>query len=205
MWYVSIEHHSAGEPGAAPAREQLLARGLEYLTEHGIGDISLRELAGALGTSHRMLIYHFGSKEQLFVEIVRASERREQASLAGIATAEGVRPDAIRGFWQRLRSPEFAANERLFFELYAQALQGREYAQSVLDGVIDDWVEPAAGALVAQGLAPADARAEARLGLAVVRGLLLDVLATGDVAGVDAAFERYLASSLGRVDPEAAP
>jgi AcrR family transcriptional regulator len=179
----------------SPARQQLLDRALDYLTDRGMGDISLRELATALGTSHRMLIYHFGSKEGLFVEVVRASERREQRALAEVvASSDGTLEDVTRQFWQRLRSPELAAHERLFFELYGQALQGREYAQSVLDGVVDDWVGPAAAALIARGLTPADARAEARLGLAVVRGLLLDVLATGDIAGVDAAFERYLAT-----------
>jgi AcrR family transcriptional regulator len=179
---------------AAPARQQLLERALEYLTGRGMGDISLRELATALGTSHRMLIYHFGSKEGLFVEVVRASERRQQRALAEVvASSDGTLEDVIRQFWQRLRSPDLAAHERLFFELYGQALQGREYAQSVLDGVVDDWVVPAAAVLTGRGLSPEDARAEARLGLAVVRGLLLDVLATGDTAGVDAAFERYLA------------
>ena len=52
--------------GVAPSsgddpRRQLLEHAVGYLTDHGIGDISLRELAAALGTSHRMLIYHFGS------------------------------------------------------------------------------------------------------------------------------------------------
>jgi AcrR family transcriptional regulator len=181
------------EPSGGPARQQLLDRALEYLTGRGMGDISLRELATALGTSHRMLIYHFGSKEGLFVEVVRASERRQQRALAEVVASDGTLEDVTRQFWQRLRSPELAAHERLFFELYGQALQGREYAQSVLDGVVDDWVGPAAAVLTGRGLSPEDARAEARLGLAVVRGLLLDVLATGDTAGVDAAFEHYLA------------
>jgi AcrR family transcriptional regulator len=191
----------------SPARRELLERAVDYLTDRGISDISLRELATALGTSHRMLIYHFGSKAGLFVEVVRASERRQQAALAEVVASSGESlEDVTRQFWQRLRSPDLAGPERLFFELYGQALQGREYARSVLDGVVDDWVEPAAAVLTARGMNSADARAEARLGLAVVRGLLLDVLATGDVAGVDAAFERYLANlppvASAEVDPE---
>jgi hypothetical protein len=39
-------------------------------------------------------------------------------------------------------------------------------------------------------------RAEARLTLAVTRGLLLDLLATGDLAAVNAAMDRYIALSL---------
>ncbi len=179
-------------------RELLLARALDFVTARGLGDISLRELAAALGTSHRMLIYHFGSKEGLYVEVVRASERREQAALAGLFDGSGSPEEVSRRFWKRLRSPELAAHERLFFEVYGQALQGREYATSVLDGVVDDWVEPATAALVADGLPLDRARAQARLGLAVVRGLLLDVLATGDSDGVDAAFEHFLELTVAR-------
>ncbi len=185
---------SVRHPKNTAAKELLLARAVEFLTERGLGDISLRELAAALGTSHRMLIYHFGSKEGLFVEVVQASERREQEVLAGLnETTEGTPEDAARKFWKRLRSPEVAAHERLFFEVYGQALQGREYARPLLDGVIENWLGPATAGLEEEGLPPDEARAVARLGLAVVRGLLLDVLATGDVAGVDAAFEHYLA------------
>ena len=49
-------------------------------------------------------------------------------------------------------------------------------------------------ALLAAGLTEAEARTEVRLSIAVIRGLLLDVLATGDVAGVDAAYDAYLAA-----------
>jgi hypothetical protein len=93
--------------------------------------------------------------------------------------------------WRRLTHPSLWPQERLFFELYGQALQGRPHATSLLDGVVDDWIEPMAAVLVRQGLARADARAEARLALAVTRGLLLDLLATGDRKGVNAAMARF--------------
>ncbi len=89
-------------------------------------------------------------------------------------------------------APELAPFERLFFELYGQALQGRPYASPFLVGVVDSWLELALPVLRAEGLSEPDARAEARLGLAVIRGLLLDLLATKDDAGVDEAFERHL-------------
>jgi hypothetical protein len=58
---------------------------------------------------------------------------------------------------------------------------------------VDAWVEPATAPAVRRGLPPEAARADARLGVAVVRGLLLDLLATGDRAAVDEALERFLA------------
>ncbi|WP_392839226.1 hypothetical protein [Streptomyces sp. LN500] len=45
---------------------------------------------------------------------------------------------------------------------------------------------------IATGADPAAARNRARLGLATVRGLLLDLLATGDRDGVNAAMEDFL-------------
>jgi AcrR family transcriptional regulator len=188
---ASVAPRGDGDP-----KQQLLERAIGYLTEHGIGDISLRELAAALGTSHRMLIYHFGSKEGLFLAVVQEAENRQRrllANLFGGDTADFAA--SARRFWQQLRSPELAPLERLFFELYGQALRGRGYALPILAGFIDSWIQPLIPALMAAGLSAPEARAEARLGIAVGRGLLLDVLATGDVAGADEAYERYLAAS----------
>jgi AcrR family transcriptional regulator len=186
-------------PDVAPPprspKERIVERATDYLTERGLADISLRELAAAIGTSHRMLNYHFGSREGLFVEVARAAEHRQQQVLSELFDeSDGTLPDLARQFWRHLRSPELAPLERLFFELYGQGLQGRAYAQPFLVGVVDSWIEPAIPALTAAGLSEGEARAEARLGLAVVRGLLLDLLATGDEAGVDEAFERHLAT-----------
>jgi AcrR family transcriptional regulator len=143
-----------------------------------------------------MLLYHFGSKEGLFVEVVRHTEHRQQDLLADLTRrGGGTLEDSARAMWQRLRAPELAPLERLFFEIYGQALQGRPYADTFLAEVVEAWIEPVLPALETEGLSSAQARVAARLGLAVVRGLLLDVLATGDGAGVDEAFELFLAAT----------
>ena len=186
-------------PGPSPdpngARERLLAAAMDHVVEHGIGDLSLRGLAAALGTSHRMLIYHFGSREGLLIEIIRTVEARQRAALAQMLLEPDAEPaDIMRRTWRRLADPALWPNERLFFEVYAQALQGSPHARPLLDGIVSSWVEPLTRIAVAQGRPEAEARAEARLGVAVTRGLLLDLLATGDRAGVDAAMERYIAA-----------
>ena len=57
-------------------RRQVLAEGAtDYVLEHGLLDLSLRPLAAALGTSDRMLLYHFGDKLNLVATILRALER----------------------------------------------------------------------------------------------------------------------------------
>jgi len=62
----------------------------------------------------------------------------------------------------------------------------------LLDDVVDAWVEPIAAYAIARGGTADTARADARLGIAVTRGLLLDLLATGNRAAVDAALERHI-------------
>jgi AcrR family transcriptional regulator len=180
---------------ATGSRERLLAAAMDHVAANGVGNISLRGLAAALGTSHRMLIYHFGSRDGLLIEVIRAVEDQQRAALAQLLLdTEASDADTMRQMWQRLADPALWPNERLFFEVYVQALQGSPHALPLLDGIVDQWVEPLTRIAVAEGRPEAQARAEARLGLAVTRGLLLDLLATGDREAVDAAMERYIAA-----------
>jgi AcrR family transcriptional regulator len=174
-------------------RERLLAAAVDHVAEHGIGELTVRRLAAALGTSHRMLVYHFGSKEGLLVEVVREVERRQRDAL-GALTADPSLPPAeqARRMWARLADPALAPHERLFFELYGQALQNRAHTSELLEGIVTTWLEPLTALHLAQGLPLPRARAAARLGLAVTRGLLLDLLATGDRDGADAAMELFI-------------
>ncbi len=175
------------------AREKLLQATVDHVATNGIGDLSLRQLAAAIGTSHRMLVYHFGSKEGLLVAVVRAVEDRQREALAAIDPGSPPAEQARR-IWQGLADPAMWPHERLFFELYGQALQGRTHTTDLLDGIVEDMVRPLAEMLIRQGHPAETAPAQARLGVAVVRGLLLDLLATGDREGVDAAMELFIAS-----------
>jgi AcrR family transcriptional regulator len=170
------------------ARERLLAAAVGHALDTGIADLSLRQLAAAIGTSHRMLLYHFGSREGLLAAVTQAVEDQQRDALL---EPGATLPDARRS-WQRLSDPSLWPQERLFFELYASALRGRPGTEGFLDGIVESWVAPVAAALVKAGADERTARADARLGVAVVRGLLLDLLATGDRAGVDEAYERFL-------------
>jgi AcrR family transcriptional regulator len=181
-------------------KEQLLERTIGYLAEHGVIDVSLRALAAAIGTSHRMLIYHFGSKDGLFVAVVRAVEARQRAAFSDLVVSSGDSlSDVARQFWRRLSDPALAPHERLFFEMYGQALQGRPYAAPLLDGIVDSWLGPMTDVLREIGFSEDSARAEARLGIAVIRGLLLDLLATGDADGAAAAFEQHVVGAEARL------
>jgi len=168
-------------------KQDLLSAVVADLQASGIGDRSLRDIAAAVGTSHRMLIHHFGSREGLLTEVVRHVEAEQRAFLT---TVDAPPEDLSLVMWQRLRDPAVWPNERLFFECYARAARGEAPYASLLPGLVHDWLDAFAPDDSADPAA-LRARAEARLSLALFRGLLLDLVGTEDRAGVDAAFEVY--------------
>ena len=156
-------------------RRQLLETLVAEFAAGGVGDRSLRDVAAAVGTSHRMLLHHFGSREEMLVAIVEQVERRQMSVLPDLPTNPA---DHFAAMWADVRRPELRPFERLFFECYSRAANGEQPFDRMVPGAVDDWLA------LTEGLAEP---AAARLGLAVIRGLLLDLVATGDEAGVDAA------------------
>ncbi|MDT5328987.1 MAG: hypothetical protein QOF31_284 [Mycobacterium sp.] len=159
-------------------RQELLDAVVKECAERGIGDRSLRDIAAAVGTSHRMLLHHFGSRNELLLAIVEDVERRQRALLHELPTEPAA---AIAAMWADLRRTELRPFERLFFECYARGVQGEQPFARMLPGAVDAWLtedETTDPALV-------------RLGLAVMRGLLLDLVATDDRRGVDAAAKAF--------------
>ena len=140
-----------------------------------------------------MLLYHFGSKDGLLAEVVRAVEARTQDRFAAISEGVGGDTDElVRRLWAYVADPALAGFERLFFALYGRALQGDRSALALLQqNDSRPGSTPTSRSTTGAGIPPAVARIHARLGLAVIRGLLLDLLATGDRAGIDAALEVF--------------
>jgi AcrR family transcriptional regulator len=168
-------------------RQELLDAVVKECAAHGIGDRSLRDIAAAVGTSHRMLLHHFGSRNELLLAIVDEVERRQRDQLHELPTEPAA---AVAAMWADLRRPELRPFERLFFECYARGVQGEQPFARMLPGAVDAWLsedETTDPALV-------------RLGLAVMRGLLLDLVATDDRRGVDAAAQAF-ADLVRRADP----
>ena len=166
-------------------RRQLLEAVFEEFARGGIGDRSLRDVAAAVGTSHRMLLHHFGSREDLLIAIVEEAEHRQMALVPELPMDPS---DGFAAMWADLRRPELRHLERLFFECYSRAAQGEKPFTRMVPGAVDGWLREVEAA---SADVPYDG-AMARLGLAVTRGLLLDLVATEDEAGVDAAAEAFI-------------
>jgi AcrR family transcriptional regulator len=192
------------QPKISVTRATLLEGAIEFSSRHGLSDVSLRQMAEALGTSHRMLIYHFGSKEGLLVAIVDEMEARQRDQMTALDADPTLSPDEqLRRMWRQLADPAMWPHERLFFEMYGQALQGRPHTTQLLDTAVESWLEPVTAIGQRAGMTEREARASARLGLAVVRGLLLDLLATGDRKGCNDAMERFIAGYVDSDTPTA--
>ena len=198
----SSNNRTTGRAPASPAtsrsasgRDELLARAVRYFAAHGIADTSLRRLAADIGTSHRMLLYHFGSREGLLAAVVEYVEAEQRANLARMLadvaddgadlTAQGLR------FWRAVTDAALIYGP-LFFELSSHAMQDLPHAAGLRRDLVDSWLAPLAAGWIMRGYRPKEARAQARLDLAVARGLLHDLLITGDRGAVDAAMRRYL-------------
>jgi AcrR family transcriptional regulator len=172
------------------SRELLLDRVVGYAARDGIADRSLREIAAGVGTSHRMLLYHFGSREGLLAAIVGAVEARQRAAMAALADRAATPRDLMLGLWDQVSSTALRPYVRLFFEVFALATRGAPGTAPLLSGLTAPWLDEAVAVAARLGF-PQDPVAM-RLGVAVTRGLLLDLLAGADRAEVDAAYERFV-------------
>jgi AcrR family transcriptional regulator len=173
-------------------RQELLEATIAYVGDNGFSELSLRGLGSTIGSSHRILIYHFKSKALLLAAVVEAIESRFSAKLIDLDERTGISPaDQIRQIWAELTSPDRLVYGKLYVEMFAQEMTGKG---SGLFATLDvHWVSALTRVSLSAGRSPEQARIEGRLGLAILRGLYFDLLANGDAEGVRKAWDSYLA------------
>ena len=166
-----------GAPGTP--RGRLLDAAIDHFGRNGIGDTSLRAIAEAVGTSHRMLIYHFRSREGLLAEVTREVEARQRAAMTATYDV-GLPPlEAAARYWEKTVEATLRYGP-LFFELAAHAMQGKEHAAALRDELISAWLPSVTDLCRAIGVPERQVEAHARLALGAARGLLLDLLISGE-------------------------
>ncbi len=174
---------------------QLLDRVADYLSANGVAELSLRPLAKAVGSSPRVLLYYFGSKEDLVAKALMRLRDRQRAAYAAMKTASFATPaDACRAIWQHMSSPQYERLFRLSLETYVMALRNPERFSEFLRTSVEDWLGFLAAPLIRKGYAESEARAHATIVMAGFRGFLLDYCASRDRARVDRAVELWLAA-----------
>lgn len=168
----------------------------EHIANHGLAEASLRRLAQIAGTSHRMLVYYFGSRDGLLGAVFHQLRGAESREIMGKATS---RRDALERVWAYYTEPERELEMRIFFHLAGQAAHGGEAQSEFTEDIVSAWTRQLREVCQREGADPESAQAEARLLVASIRGLLLDRLLTGDEAGTDIAFRRLIGTASGRV------
>lgn len=174
-------------------REELLSRVVAHLTEQGVGDTSLRTLAAHVGTSHRMLIYHFGSREGLLTAAMENAWASRAEDLAALLAETRDPLGATRVLWHRL-ADESSIWGPLFFECAAAAMQGRAWASRLHEWGAA-WNQVLTEAFRRAGYQPALAARTTRTALALARGALFELCLTGDRIAADEIIETFLTTA----------
>jgi AcrR family transcriptional regulator len=169
-------------------RARTLAKAADYVLAHGLEGLSLRPLAAAMGTSTRMLLYDFGSKEKLLDEVLTEIRGRLAELLAGLQAGPGTgSAETLAAVWEWVSAKERAPFMRVFFQTYVDAMAHPESYARGGRPMVGDWLDFLGARWRPEALDPATAT----LFVAVIRGLLLDRLIASDPERTDRALQRF--------------
>lgn len=175
-------------------RERILRRVTARLARSGLAGTGLRDLAAAAGVSHRTLLYHFGSRDALVLEVLHQLRDYQYGLVEGMIGDPDSRPDVpdlARAVWKNITALDTHDWFKLFYEAYVTSLRDPETHAEFLDDALHRWI------VVIQAIFEEDRPhladdESATLLLAAIRGLHLDLLASGDRARVERALETLL-------------
>ena len=182
------------KPAPSARQRELLERAYDYSLTHGLADLSLRPLATAIGSSPRVLLFLFDSKDGL-IRALLARARVDELELLRRIDEQYPEPPGLtvvaRELWTWLAAPERRQLMKFWVEAYGRSLVApdgpwADYGRST----VDDWLELLKASQPDAESGTGEAR---RTGvLAMLRGALIDLLATGDLVRTTAAVEDYL-------------
>jgi AcrR family transcriptional regulator len=179
----------------SPRRAELLERAYHYVLERGLADMSLRPLAAAIGSSPRVLLFLFGSKDGLVRALLARARSDELAFLEHVRSQEQEADLTmiIRTTWRWLVDEHHRPLLTLWLEAYARSLAEPNGPWAGFAArTVEDWLVLLAGAQPRDRRRTRAGAAERTLALSVLRGALIDLLATGDVKRSTAAIEAHL-------------
>lgn len=172
---------------------ELLDAIVTYIAANGVAELSLRPLAKAVRSSPRVLLYYFGSKENLVAAAIRRMRERQRETFARMRQARYERPsDACRAIWRQMRSPDSEVAFRLSLEMFAMALRHPKRFREFLTSSVEDWLQFLSEPLTQAGVSLAEARTFATVVIAGFRGFMLDYCASRDRKRVDRAVELWI-------------
>ncbi|MFF1839193.1 TetR/AcrR family transcriptional regulator [Streptomyces sp. NPDC058231] len=172
-------------------RAELLEQVLRYLQDHGLAQMSLSPLAEAIGTTKRMLLYYFESRENLIAQALAAARPDAHAMFDGVRDAEDLRRAAY-GLWEAITEGEQSGPVRMLLQLLSLAGTDPGQYGSLAADTVEVMLGPVTAAFERLGHPVPEAQARATLLVSGLRGLCQDRLVTKDVARTDAAARRII-------------
>ncbi|MGW4247848.1 TetR/AcrR family transcriptional regulator [Nocardia sp. NPDC004722] len=168
-------------------RATLLDQASEILSRSGVVDTSLRSLATQLGTSGRMLIYYFGSKEQLILDVL-AHMQRQFTPDPEISTSLADLRAYLLADWESITRGERRVAVRILLQVFgASCTQHSPYAPYATE-TLTQLITNFEARLHAVGMPPATAAARATLGLSALQGYLIRYFTAPDPTVIDREF-----------------
>ena len=158
----------------------------DYVLQHGLIGLSLRPLAAELGTSDRMLLYHFDSKDDLIAAVLRTSNDRSSAALNALPASPDLR-QAVHDLWAAMRTDTVDRCTRLYVEAAALGLFGHEPYVTVVRTANAVWIKALVDHLVKSGVPRPLAARAANVVDAAFLGFQLDLPLDEDLASRDQA------------------
>jgi AcrR family transcriptional regulator len=131
-------------------REELLEQVTDHVLEHGLIGLTLRPLAAAIGTSDRMLIYHFDSRDALVSEVVAHATARATVAVEALPAAPSVR-SAVNRLWRAYREDPLHGCLTLYCQAAASGLIGEEPYRSDARASNEQWASALRDYLVRSG------------------------------------------------------
>lgn len=178
-------------------RAELLGQVVEYVQRHGLAHLSLTPLAEEIGTTKRMLLYYFGSRETLIARALAASRPDAHAMFDPVEDVEALRRSS-HALWEAITVGEQAGPIRMLLQLLSLAATDPEQYGELARETVAFMVDPIADACARLGDPAPAARERATLLVSGLRGLCQDRLVTGDADRTDAAARRLIEAALAR-------
>ena len=172
-------------PAVTDRRDELVAAATAWVLEHGLGGLSLRPLAKALGTSDRMLMYYFGSRDGLVAAISDFAGQQLVAAMPAIDPAHPPRSAKVwlDGAWALFSDDAIRPAMQLLFELDALAARSPGPARDAASAVTARWLAVVDDALAALGVATRRRRELTPVVAAALVGLALEHLVVESSSG----------------------
>jgi AcrR family transcriptional regulator len=171
-------------------RAELIDATLEYLGRRGLDNFSLRGLAAELGTTARMLVHYFGSRDELINQAFAAHRRRMLDGVRRLAVDDLA--GAARASWRTMTAAEHRGHYTVMFQIMTASLaEGHPYREVARRSVLD-WIDETARLLVTRGRDERTARTEATVLVSGLKGIVLDLLVTGDRERCEAAAAAFV-------------